>query len=137
MKPIYLLLAILLVFSCQQKDKKFNQQNYQEQKISLAEKERQNPKTFLKITGDEHRNLFGKTVFNGQIKSTASVAVFKDIRVKLLYYKKGVLVANHEEFFENTISPGETFDFKAKYKTPHGTDSVSSYIMNAKAVLNQ
>ena len=136
MKNAILLLSAIILFGCKGKDKKFNEHNYQEQKISLAEKERQNPKEFLKISGDDHRNLFGKTVYNGTVKNTASVAVFKDVRVKLLYYKHGSMVANHEEFFENTIAPGDSFTFKAKYKIPHGTDSVSSYIMNAKPVLN-
>ena len=136
MKHLCLLLSAFLIFGCKGKEKKFNQQNYQEQKISLAEKERQSPKIFLKVSGDDHRNLFGKTVYNGKIINTASVAAFKEVRVKLLYYKKGALVANHEEFFENAIKPGASLAFKTKYKTPRGTDSVSSYIMNAKPVLN-
>ena len=43
-------------------------------------------------------------------------------------------VANHEELFENSIAPNDDFSFKAKYKTPKGTDSIAAYIMSAKAV---
>ena len=88
----------------------------------------------MKLSGDDHRNIWGKTVYKGIIKNTASVVAYKDVRVKLLYYKNGNLVANHEELFDNTISPNDEFDFKAKYKTPRGTDSVAAYIMSAKAV---
>ncbi|MBS1640172.1 MAG: hypothetical protein JST94_05930 [Bacteroidetes bacterium] len=135
MKKYYILLwATLIVFSCNNKEKKFDEHTYQEQKISLAQREKENPKTFFKLQGDDHRNIFGKTVYKGTIKNTASVVAYKDVRVKLLYYKNGNLVANHEELFDNTISPNNKFDFKTKYKTPHGTDSVAAYIMSAKAV---
>jgi hypothetical protein len=138
MKQILIAVMLCCIISCQQNDKeaKFNAHTYQEQKISLAGRERQNPKEFLKLFGDDHRNIWGKTVFKGTIKNTATIAVFKDVRVKLLYYKKGSLVANHEEFFNDDITPNDSFDFKAKYKTPRGTDSVAAYIMSAKAVLN-
>jgi hypothetical protein len=133
-KAIFCLLILTVFFSCNNKDKKFDEHTYQEQKISLAQREKESPKTFLKLSGDDHRNIWGKTVYKGTIKNTATVAAYKDIRVKLLYYKDGSLVANHEELFDNTIAPNDDFDFKAKYKTPRGTDSVAAYIMSAKAV---
>jgi len=126
-----------LLFSCKEIDKKFNLKSgktYEESKQNLADKEKENPKQFLKLTGDDHRNFWGKTVYKGLIKNTATVISYKDVRVKLLYFKEGAQVANHEELFDNTISPNDDFSFKAKYKTPRGTDSVAAYIMSATAV---
>ena len=125
------------MISCKDIDKKLNfnsNKSYQENKKSLAEKEKGSPKEFLQLTGDDHRNFWGKTVYKGIIKNTATVVSYKDIRVKLLYFKGGEQVANHEEQFDNTIQPNDDYSFKAKYKTPRGTDSVAAYIMIAKAV---
>ena len=132
-----IILATTLIFSCKDLDKRLNfnsPKSYQENKKSLAEKEKESPKEFLQLTGDDHRNFWGKTVYKGIIKNTATVVSYKDIRVKLLYFKGGEQVANHEELFDNTISPNDYYTFKAKYKTPRGTDSVAAYIMSAKAV---
>ena len=132
-----LFLLSTIVFSCKDIDKKLNlnsSKSYQENKKSLAEKEKETPKEFLQLTGDDHRNLWGKTVYKGIIKNTATVVSYKDIRIKLLYFKGNEQVANHEELFDNTIEPNDYYTFKAKYKTPKGTDSVAAYIMSAKAV---
>ena len=135
MRSVVLLLILAIgLFSCKNKDKKFDDHSYQETKISLAEKERNNPREFLQLSGDDHRNFFGKTVYKGVIKNTATVAAYNEVRIKLLYFKNGIQVANHEEQFEKTIPPNDDFSFKARYKTPKGTDSVAAYIMSAKAV---
>ena len=132
-----IIFASVLLFSCKEIDKKFksgNNKTYEETKKTLEEKERESPKHFLKLNGDNHRNILGQTVYKGIISNTATVVSYKEVRVKLLYFKAGVQVANHEEQFDNTISPNDDYTFKAKYHTPRGTDSVSAYIMSAKAV---
>ena len=138
MKYLFLLLlASVTLFSCKEIDKKFNHKSsrsYAESKKSLEEQERESPKDFLQLTGDDHRNFWGKTVYKGLIRNTATIVAYKDVRVKLLYFKEGVQVANHEELFDNAIAPNDDYTFKAKYKTPKGTDSVAAYIMSAKAV---
>lgn len=129
------LISFVLIFSaCKNDEKKFDKKSYEEEKLTLADREKNNPTHFLQLTGDDHKNIWGKTVYKGNIKNTATVVAYKDVRVKLLYYKSKVLVANHEDFFNDAIAPGSDFSFKAKYKTPHGTDSVAAYIMSAKAV---
>ena len=132
-----IVIATTLLISCKEIDKKLNfnsTKSYQENKKSLAEKEKESPKEFLQLTGDDHRNFWGKTVYKGIIKNSATVVSYKDIRVKLLYFKGGEQVANHEELFDITIEPNDNYTFKAKYKTPKGTDSVAAYIMSAKTV---
>ena len=127
------------LFACGTKDKEakeatINKQDYQQQKESLLSKEKKAPKEFLSISGKDHRNILGQTVFKGVIHNSATVCSYKKVRVKLLYYKSdGTLVTNHEEEFDETVKPIDDIEFKAKYKTPRGTDSVSAYIMSAVA----
>ena len=135
MKQLLLILVMITgLYSCKTNEKKVDDQKYDEQKMDLLTKEKESPNHFLVLTGDDHRNFFGKTVFNGTIKNNATVCAYKGVRVKLLYFKNGIQVANHEEVFDKIIEPNDDFSFKAKYKTPKGTDSVAAYIMTAKPV---
>lgn len=132
MKFFYKILLLALVLSsCSSKEEKIDKEDYKQQKESLADKEKRSPKSFLEISGTYKRNIWGKTVYKAEIKNTASICSYKNVRVKLLYFKEGVQVTNHEELIEESISPNSIFDFKAKYKTPKGTDSVAAYIMSA------
>jgi hypothetical protein len=138
MKYFYSLLIVSVsLFSCSSKDQqasKLDKKGYKEQKESLLEKERKSPKEFLTISGTDKRNFWGQTVYRGVIHNDATVCSYKNIRVKLLYYKTdGTLVTNHEEQFDETVKPGDDIEFKAKYKTPRGTDSVTASIMSAVA----
>ena len=99
----------------------------------MLDKEKNNPNNFLRIEGENKRNIWGQTVYKGVIKNTATVCAYKEVRVKLLYFKEGKQVANHEEFYSDVINPQDEFSFKTKYKTPKHTDSVHVYIMSAKA----
>jgi hypothetical protein len=131
---LFILSATL--FSCASKDqhKKLDKETYIQQKESLLDKEKKSPKEFLTITGVDKRNFWGQTVFKGVIHNEATVCSYKNVRVKLLYYKTdGTLVTNHEEEFDETVKPGNDIEFKAKYKTPKGTDSVVASIMSAVA----
>lgn len=135
MKEVKVLLVFvtLTFFACSDKEEKvsLNKNEYEQQKENLLDKEKKNATKFLQVTGDDRRNIWGKTVYKGVVKNTASVCSYKNIRVKLLYYKEGSLVTNHEELFEEVLAPGNEFEFKAKYKTPKGTDSVYASIMSA------
>ena len=129
-----LIISIVMFLGCASKDQqvKLDKQDYQQQKESLLDKEKKSPKEFLTITGTDKRNFWGQTVFKGVIHNTATVCSYKNVRVKLLYFKvDGTLVTNHEELFDETIKPGDDIEFKAKYKTPRGTDSVAASIMSA------
>ena len=115
--------------------KKLDKKEYKDHKASLLDNEKKAPKEFLTINGTDHRNFWGKTVYEGVIHNAATVCSYKSVRVKLLYYKKdGSLVTNHEELFDETVKPGNDIEFKAKYKTPRGTDSVAASIISAVAV---
>ncbi len=113
---------------------KFDNKSYQEQKATLGDKEKSTPLSFLEVHSKDHRNIFGQTVVKGTVHNMATLCSYKDIRVKLLYYKQQKLVANHEEVYNETLAPGDDFIFKARFKTPKGTDSVAVSLMNAVPV---
>jgi hypothetical protein len=136
---INLLFLCIILNSCANKDqtRKVDKQEYKQHKESLLENEKKSPKEFLTITGTDKRNFWGQTVYRGVIHNAATVCKYKNVRVKLLYYKTdGSLVTNHEEEFDEVVKPGNDIEFKARYKTPRGTDSVVAYIMSAATTEN-
>ena len=131
--------SIIILFftalaSCNGADTKLDKGNYERTKESLEEKEKNNPLSFLVVSGSEKRNMLGKTVINGMIENKASVCSYKDVRVKMLYYKEGTLVANHEQVLDEVVKANSSSTFKTRYFTPKGTDSVALSIMSAQAV---
>lgn len=131
MKSLLAIASIVFLFSCKEK---FNDKSYQENKISLAQKEADRPEQFLKISSDDKRNLFGATVVKGKIVNTASVATYKNTRIKMLCYSNGIRVEEHEDVFPELIKPGGIKNFKIKYHLPKGTDSLALSIMSADTI---
>ena len=130
-------ILIIVITACNSNNnKKFDTKTYEQTKNNLASKEKINPLQFLSISGTDKRNrLFGTTIYNGTIHNNATVIGYKDVRIKLLYFNtQGKQTANHEEQFDTVINAGDNLNFKAKYRTPKGTDSVAAFIMSATIV---
>ena len=131
MKCLLAIIAVVFLFSCKEK---FSDKTYQENKISLAQKESDHPEQFLRISSDDKKNLFGATVIKGKIVNTASIAVYKNTRLKMLCYANGIPVEEHEDVLPELIKPGTVKNFKIKYHLPEGTDSLALSIMSADAI---
>ena len=131
---IFLIACFVINLGCNSADKKVDQVAYNKSKESLAEKEKSSPLSFLTITGSDKKNLVGQTVIKGLIKNSASVCAYKDVRIKMLFYKDGTLVANHEQVMEEAVKANNDLTFKSRYKTPKGTDSVALSIMSAEVL---
>lgn len=137
----YLLLSIafsVTFFSCSEDEgqkKSTEQESYKLTKESLLKKEIKSPKSFLVVGGHDKRNMLGQTVVKGIISNKATVAVFKDIDIKLSFYSKtrALLETDKETVFE-VLQPGESKNFKTKYFAPKGTDSVALEVLGAKIV---
>lgn len=121
----------LCIASCKEK---FDSTTYALNKESLADRERNHPEQFLKISSDDKKNLFGATVVKGKIVNTASVCAYKNARIKMLCYKNGIRVEEHEDVIADAIKPGSVKNFKTRYRLPRGTDSLALSIMSADAV---
>lgn len=131
MKSWLAIVFIIFLFSCKEE---FDDKTYEENKISLAQKEGDHPEQFLRISSDDKKNLFGTTVIKGKVVNTASVATYKNTRIKMLCYSNGVRVEEHEDVLPDLIKPGTVKNFKIKYHLPKGTDSLALSIMSADAV---
>lgn len=109
--------------------------SYEETRKALLEKEQKNPEMFLSVSGDFRKNLIGQTVVKGKISSSATIARYKDIQIKLDFYSatKTLLESDHETIFVE-MNPRRTETFKTKYFAPKGTDSVALSIKGARVV---
>jgi hypothetical protein len=132
-KAVLLVLAISFA-ACKNSEKKFDKQTYEQNKESLADKEKRTPLSFLQVEWNDHRNFFGRTVVKGSVTNNASVTAYKDVRIKMLCYKASVLAEEHEDVLKDAVQPNSTVDFKLHYKLPHGTDSIALSVMSAVAI---
>ena len=133
-----ILFTSAVLFSCSSNDPKnavSEKENYEKTKENLADKEKKDPQNFLTVTGHDKHNLLGQTVVKGTITNKATVAVYKDVDVKLDFYSKTrtLLETDKETVFE-IIGPGQSKNFKTKYFAPKGTDSVALAVTAAKNV---
>jgi hypothetical protein len=122
---------ILVLTACSGSEKKNEDKTYTEHKESLEQTEKKHPLKFLKVEGDNKKNLIGQTVVRGTIFNKATVVAYKDIRIKMLCYKDGKMVEEHEDVIDNVIKPNTYKDFKTKYRLPKGTDSIELSVMSA------
>ena len=136
---VFLLTAFsIILFSCTEDEvqkKSTEQESYKLNKQSLLKKELKNPQNFLVVEGHDRRNVLGQTVVKGTITNKATVAVFKDVTIKLSFYSKtrALLETDKETEFE-VLQPGESKNFKTKYFAPKGTDSVALEVLGARVV---
>ena len=132
MKKIFCLLFIIVILSsCSSDAKKSEEQTYTEQKESLEQKEKKNPLHFLNVTGDNKKNIIGQTVIRGTLYNKATVVAYKDVRVKMLCYKDGKMVEEHEDVIDDVLKPNSEKEFKTRYRLSKGTDSIYLSVMSA------
>ena len=125
--------TIFTISSCQEN---FDKKTYEVQKQTIAQKEENNPLEFLKVKGDDKKKFLGATVIKGIITNTATVCPYSNVRIKLLSFKNGVSVEEHEDVVKGILKPGEEMDFKIKYHLPKGADSLALSILSAHPITN-
>lgn len=133
---VLIILAAILLFGCNQNDSsEQKKESYELTKKELLSKEQKDPTAFISISGNKKKNIVGQTVVRGTLTNKASIAVFKDVDIKLSFYSKtkALLETDKETIFE-ILEPGESKDFKTKYFAPKGTDSVGLQVLGAKVI---
>jgi len=131
MRAAYILLFVFSIVSCKEK---FDSKTYEENKESLAGREKEHPEQFIRISSDDKKNLFGTTVIKCRLINTASVCWYKNTRVRVLCYKDGVRVEEHEDVIPEVIKPGNVKNFRSRYHMPKGTDSLALSVMSADVI---
>ena len=115
---------------------KSEKESYELTKEDLLKKEQKNPQYFLEVRGNNKKNILGQTVVKGTVSNNATIAVFKDLDIKLSFYSKTkALLETDKETIYETLGPGESKDFKTKYFAPKGTDSVGLEVLGATVVI--
>ena len=133
-KLIPVLIATALFFpGCSgSESKEKTKDSYEKGKLTLEEIEQKNPVQFLRVVGDNKRNIIGQTVIKGSVSSTAKIVSYKDIDIKLSFFSKtGALLEEDHEVVYETVGPGGKAGFKSKYFAPKGSDSVAFKIIGA------
>lgn len=125
----------MLIFACNSENAVKEKESYNATKTSLLKKEEKNPAVFITINGKSKKNIVGQTVVRGTLVNKASIATYKDVNIQLDFYSKtkALLETDKETIFQ-IINPGESQNFKTKYFTPKGTDSVGLKVLGAKFI---
>ncbi len=95
-------------------------------------KERESPVDFLKSEGSFRKNVAGRWVVEGTITNTATETMYKDVVVKVFYYKKKKEVGAEELTVNDYFQPLGTKEFKVKSYGVTRADSVGHKIIGAK-----
>jgi hypothetical protein len=135
---LFLFMLPFIFFSCggdTDINSRIEKETYKVTKQELLRKEQKDPATFLSISGHTKKNIVGQTVVKGTLINKASVAVFKDVDIKLSFYSKTkTLLETDKETIYEIMEPGESKNFKTKYFAPKGTDSVGLEVLAAKVI---
>ena len=129
-KSSFFIVFVLFMFGCNNRDK--SNVKYEQTKEVLANKERSDMIAFLKVSSTDKKNLIGQTVVKANLTNTATICAYKNVRIKMLTYKKGKMVEEHEDVLKEVIKPNSSVNFKLRYRVPKGADSIVLSVMNAE-----
>lgn len=94
-----------------------------------------NPTKYLQKTIKTRKNIVGKTVIEGTIANTSPNLVFKDIAIDVTYLSKTDASISTQRFIVyEVVQPGKKVPFKFKAKSPEGTKSFSTEVVNAVVI---
>src|SRR5689334_15845891 len=130
----YILFLSLIYFaaSCKSDPATIDAKMYEEQKQSMADKEKAKPLAFLHVKSTHRKNWIGQTVVEGTITNTAAVSSYKDVRIKMICYDKDdKMVEEHEDMLDVILRPNSKKDFRLRYRLPRSTDSIALTVMSA------
>ncbi len=131
---MFLSSLILISLSCNSESKHNNVSpvSYQNTKMSLEEKEKRNPTTFLTIKATYKKNLLGEWIIEGTISNTAKIATFKDVILEISFYSKTEThLGTKKEAIYEYFPAGKTKSFKIKNYGYKGTSSIGLAIIDA------
>ncbi len=103
-----IILAAIFLFACNETDSsQQKKESYELTKKELLSKEQKDPTAFISISGNNKKNIVGQTVVRGSLTNKASIAVFKDVDIKLSFYSKTkALLETDKETIFDILEPG-------------------------------
>jgi hypothetical protein len=132
MRSIFFIVVIIfLFFNCAGK----GTPGYESLKLTIEEQEKMAPLTFLSVDGKLWENLIGQTVIEGDISSSATVAKFKDVVLKVNFYTKtGTFLGSEDFVVYEFVNPGQSVHFKIKSFGPEASEKIDVKISEAVSV---
>jgi|LauGreSBDMM110SN_4_FD.fasta_scaffold26608_2 hypothetical protein len=128
---LFLSYILFLFFGCVGK----GSPGYESLKLTIEEQEKSAPITFLTVDGKLWENLFGQTVIEGDITSSATVAKFKDVVLKVNFYTKtGTFLGSEEFVVYEFVNPGQSVHFKVKSFGPESAEKIDVELSKAVSV---
>ena len=141
-KATYFLLVPLIAFitiSCDKSTK--DKTDYegpssisnQSKKLSIEEQELANPAEFLKADGTFRENFMGdKLKVSSTIRNSATVATFKDAKVRVTYYSKSKTNLGSEDYtIWDVFKPRTKKVFKLKIKNYRNVSTIGWTVVDA------
>ena len=108
--------------------------SYQETKMTLEDKEKQNPTAFLSTDGTYRINLLDEWVLEGTISNSATIATYKDVVLNVAFYSKTEThLGSERHTIYEYFSAGQTKNFKIKTFGYKGTNSIGWSIESASS----
>lgn len=133
MKTLLFVFSLFLFTACNSNNTA--EPTHEDIKISLEEKEKLNPTEFLKAEGTYRQNLIDEWVLEGTVSNTASIAKYKDVVLKIIYYSKTQTeIGSEEKTLFEYFNPNSQQKFKIKSAGFEGTASIGFEITSASAV---
>ena len=133
MKILTFACCISFFISCNSNNNSYP--SYQSTKMSLEEKEKDYPTSFLRGNITYRKNLIGEWVLEGTITNTATLAIFKDVILKISYYSKTQTpIGIEEKTLYDYFKPNSSQNFKIKTFGPEGTTTLNFQILSASQV---
>jgi len=136
--PILGILVLLLIFIINQysnHDNSYEEQSYEEKVMTVEEAERSQPAVFLTADGTYNENFWGtKLRIHGTIKNAATVAIYKDAIIKVIYYSKTKTEVGNKQYtvYEN-FPPNSITKFELKIDNYRNVESIGWEVINAIA----
>lgn len=133
---IVLLVIAILVYEMNENilsKSKTNSNSYQNKVTSVAEIEKANPKQFLTVSGTFNPNLFGtKVTIQGVVTNKATVANYKDVEVKIIFYSEtGTEIDSKNYFIYDYFPAHSTTDFTLKVEKPDACTTIGIEVVRA------
>jgi hypothetical protein len=128
--------CFIIFQSCQNKVNNFSGTNlYESTKIDLKSQKINSPLKFLKVTGSFHKNFWGQLVINGNIYSSATIAKYKDITLRISFISQtNSLISESNSTIYDYFYPNSSKEFKLKLDAPKDTKNVNLNIENANSM---
>jgi hypothetical protein len=105
---------------------------YQSAKVTIEDRERQNPLEFISIHGTYRQNLIGEWVVEGNIQSFATAVTYKDVHLRFHFYTNtGTEIGSIDRTIIKFFPPSGQEHYKFKLDGTSGSASIKNELIEA------